>query len=77
MGSLDVMGVVGTWVAVGLALFALLGVVGPLLVWRASKSARNRALAKLDEKPSTSFGFVTPGLRFGPGTRLFRRLQGT
>jgi hypothetical protein len=75
MGSLDVMGVVGTWVAVGLALFALLGVVGPLLVWRASKSARNRALAKLDEKPSTSFGFVTPGVRFGPGTRLFRRVR--
>ena len=75
MGSLDVMGVVGTWVAVGLALFALLGVVGPLLVWHASKSARNRALAKLDEKPSTSFGFVTPGLRLGPGTRLFRRVR--
>lgn len=32
MSSLDVVGVVGTWVAVGLALFALLGVVGPLLV---------------------------------------------
>jgi hypothetical protein len=75
MGSLDVMGVVGTWVAVGLALSALLGVVGPLLVWRASKSARNRALARLDEKPSTSFGFVTPGLRLGPGTRLFRRVR--
>ena len=75
MSSLDVVGVVGMWVAVGLALFALLGVVGPLLVWRASKSARNRALAKLDEKPSTSFGFVTPGIRFGPGARLFRRVR--
>jgi hypothetical protein len=75
MSSTDIVGVVGTWLAVGLATFALLGVVGPLLVWRASKSARNQALAKLDKGLSTSHGFVTKGIRFGPATYLFRRIR--
>lgn len=75
MSSLDVMGVVGTWVAVGLAVFALVGVVGPLLVWRASNSARNQALAKLDEGLSRSHAFVTPGVRLGRATYLFRRVR--
>ena len=75
MSSTDIAGVVGTWLAVGLAMFALIGVVGPLLVWRASKSARNQALAKLDKGISTSHGFVTKGVRFGPATYLFRRVR--
>ncbi|KAH8769338.1 hypothetical protein BGZ57DRAFT_898314 [Hyaloscypha finlandica] len=41
---LTLAGVVGTWVAVLLALIALIGVVGPWLLLRAVQSDRNRAL---------------------------------
>ncbi|KAM0689341.1 hypothetical protein Q7P36_011418 [Cladosporium allicinum] len=75
MSSTEIAGVVGTWIAVGLAVFALLGIVALLLVWRASNSARNQALAKLDQGLSTSHGFVTKGIRLGFNTYLFRRIR--
>lgn len=71
----DLAGAIGTWVAVGVALIALLGVVAPLLVWRASRTERSRALAALDAGLAESSGFVTRGLRFGPNIRLFQRVR--
>jgi hypothetical protein len=49
--------------------------VGPLLVWQASKTARNQALAALDSGLADSNGFVTKGVRFGRDIRLFRRVR--
>ncbi|KAK5677115.1 hypothetical protein LTS10_010304 [Elasticomyces elasticus] len=66
---------VGTWLAVFLALFALLGVVGPLLVWRASKSARNKALVALDAGKRENGGFLTRGVHIGFKVKLFRRVR--
>jgi hypothetical protein len=62
-------------VAVSLAAFALLGIVGPLLVWRASRSSRNVALARLDKGLASNGGFVTTGIRFWRGVYLFRRVR--
>lgn len=42
--TLDIAGVVGTWVAAGLAVIALFGVVGPILVLRASRTERHKAI---------------------------------
>lgn len=42
--STDLVGVIGTWVAVALALIALLGIIGPVLVWRAVRAEKTRAL---------------------------------
>jgi hypothetical protein len=75
MGTTDIVSAVGTWIAVGLATVALLGVVGPLLVWRASKTARNQGLAGLDRGYADSSGFVTKGFSFGREIRLFRRVR--
>ena len=61
--------------AVGLAALALVGVAGPLLIWRASKTARNQALAALDKGPASSSGFVTKGFHVGRDIRLFRRVR--
>lgn len=71
----DLVSAIGTWVAVFLALLALLGVLGPLLVWRASKTSRNRALAALEAGTAESGGYVTRGIPIGWGVRLFRRVR--
>ena len=38
MDPLDLAGVIGTWAAVGLAVVALVGIVGPLLLFREKRS---------------------------------------
>ena len=75
MGALDLAGVIGTWVAAGLAVIALVGVVGPVLVWKASQSNRNLGLDRLDEGLATSGGYISKGVQFWSGKRLFRRIQ--
>jgi hypothetical protein len=75
MSSTDIASTVGTWVAVFLALFALLGVLGPILVWRASRTLRNQALARLDAGLAENGGFVSKGLYFTKDIRLFRRVK--
>jgi len=42
--NLDLAGVIGTWVAVGFAVVALVGIVGPILVWRKTTSERYKAI---------------------------------
>jgi hypothetical protein len=47
--STEIGSLVGTWVAAGVAIIALLGIVGPMLVWRASRSERNKAIDLLSD----------------------------
>jgi hypothetical protein len=59
---------IGTW----LALVALIGIVGPLLLWRQARSERSQALNAID---SQNTGNVTKGLPFGRGIRVFRTIN--
>src|ERR1700709_2226059 len=69
---LNLAGVIGTWVAVGLALLALVGILGPLLVLRQIRSERYQALDAVDVQGT---GFITRGFRLTRKTRLFRRAR--
>ena len=71
--STNLAGVIGTWVAVALALIALLGIVGPVLVWRAVRAEKNRALQDAGAEPQP---FIGRGFRFvGTNVRIFRRIR--
>jgi len=72
MSGLDVAGVVGTWVAAGIAIIALVGVVGPILVWRASKTERHKGLAAIG---TNNNGFLSNGLPVWPKIRFFQRVR--
>jgi hypothetical protein len=40
-------GTIGTWAAVALAILALVGIIGPLLIWQASRDQRGILLSTL------------------------------
>lgn len=53
-------GVIGTWIAVSLALIALFGVVTPILLMRRARSERHIALSSIDDE---SKEYVHPGIK--------------
>lgn len=63
---------IGTWAAVLLALVALLGIIGPILVLRAVRSDRNEAINSLRDIDQD---FVTHGIGVGRNFRLFHRIK--
>ena len=66
-------GTIGTWVAVFLALLALVAVIGPVLVWLAARTEKNRALHHAGD---TEQSFISTGVHFiGLDVRLFRRVR--
>jgi hypothetical protein len=71
----DLVSAIGTWLAVGLALVALIGVVGPILVWRATKTEQNRALNEIDDEGAETFGYIGRGLWTGHKVRIFRAIR--
>ncbi|KAH7471345.1 hypothetical protein FOMA001_g13595 [Fusarium oxysporum f. sp. matthiolae] len=73
--KLNLAGVIGTWVAASVAIVALIGIVGPILVWKASRTERHQALAAIDAGQAESGGFISKGVRLWPGIRLFRRVR--
>ena len=72
MAGYDVAGVVGTWIAAFFAVVALLGVIGPVLVWRASRTERHKALAAVG---NDSHGFISRGIHAGPNIWLLQRVR--
>ncbi|KAJ9602905.1 hypothetical protein H2200_012685 [Cladophialophora chaetospira] len=66
---------IGTWVAAFLAVVALVGVVGPILIWRATKTERHQALDAVDAGEAQNGEYITKGLRVTPSIRLFRKVQ--
>jgi hypothetical protein len=42
----------------------LLGVVGPLLIWRANRTERQMALKAVDSELAEHGGFMAKGLKF-------------
>jgi hypothetical protein len=47
--TIDLLAVIGTWLAVWLALVALVGVITPFLILQAAHSERSQALRKIDD----------------------------
>jgi hypothetical protein len=68
----DITSTMATWATVAVALG---GVAGPLLVCRASRTARNVAITALDAGTAENGGFISKGFRFSPGIRLLRRVN--
>ena len=71
MDSLDLAGVIGTWVAAFFAIVALVGIIGPILIWRASRTDRHKALAAA----ANDNEFVTKGIHAGPNIWLLQRVK--
>lgn len=72
MSGLDVAGVIGTWFAAVVAIIALVGIVAPVLIWRASRTERHKAIAAIG---TDSNGFVSKGLPLWSGIRMFQRVR--
>jgi hypothetical protein len=67
--SLDVLGVIGTWIAAALAVIALAGILPIYLLYRQSKTDRYMALNSVHDPQNA---YITPGYLLWPGERFFR-----
>lgn len=70
--SIDVISTIGTWLAVALALVALVGILGPWLAIRAAFSNENRALNAVHDKHHV---YISDGIQVRRDLRLFRRAK--
>ncbi|CAG9977671.1 unnamed protein product [Clonostachys byssicola] len=65
----DVASSIGTWLAAGVAIVALLGVIAPFLAIQSSMSDRNRALNAVQDLPQK---YISQGYHLWTGYRAFR-----
>jgi hypothetical protein len=66
-------GTIGTWAGVFIGLLALVAVLGPILVWAASRTERNKALHAAGDANQS---FIGSGIHFiGLDVRLLRRIK--
>ena len=72
MAALDIASVIGTWVAAFVAILALVGIIGPVLIWRASRTERHLAISTIDDDDNI---FRSRGIHAGPGIWLFQRIR--
>ena len=72
MAALDIASVIGTWVAALVAILALVGIIGPVLIWRASRTERHLAISAIDDDDNT---FRSRGIHAGPGIWLLQRMR--
>ena len=72
MAALDTASVIGTWVAAFVAILALLGIVGHVLIWRASGTERHLAIAAIDDENNI---FRSRSIHTGPGIWLLQRMR--
>ncbi|KAK5991766.1 hypothetical protein PT974_07800 [Cladobotryum mycophilum] len=70
--SLDLAGVIGTWVAAGLAIAALVGIITPWLLLREARSKRFEALNTVDSQDT---GFISGGFRLRSTSKYFQRVN--
>ncbi|KAF5574377.1 hypothetical protein FPANT_11799 [Fusarium pseudoanthophilum] len=63
---------IGTWVAAGVAIIALVGVVGPYLALQASMSDKNRAMNAVQDQQQK---YISRGWRLTRGLRVLRRIR--
>lgn len=72
MSGANTASLVGTSVAAFVAAVALFGIAGPILVWRASRTNRQRALTAIGDHNN---GFLSSGLHLWPNLRLLQRVR--
>ncbi|KAI9791317.1 MAG: hypothetical protein M1816_004098 [Peltula sp. TS41687] len=72
VNSLDLAGVIGTWVAAVFAVFALVGIVGPLLLYRATRTDRQLAINAIDDP---NHEYTSAGYLLWWSKRFFRRIK--
>ena len=72
MAALDIASVIGTWVAAFVAILALVGIIGPVLIWRASRTEQHLAISTIDDDDNI---FRSRGIHAGPRIWLFQRLR--
>ncbi|KAJ4391507.1 hypothetical protein N0V93_005125 [Gnomoniopsis smithogilvyi] len=68
----DLWSAIGTWVAVLLALIALLGIVAPYVALKSALSDYNRAMNSVRDVPGT---YIGSGIPIRRGYRAFRRIR--
>jgi len=66
------LGLVGTWVAVVVAVIAVIGVVTPILVYRASRTERHKVIAAIEDD---NYDYIGRGVWFGPRNSAFQALE--
>jgi hypothetical protein len=70
--NLDFAGAMGTWVAVGFAVVALVRIVGPFLVWRETTSGRYKAITAVRDVDNV---FISKGFLISPNIRPCRTVR--
>ncbi|KAF5536665.1 hypothetical protein FMEXI_10265 [Fusarium mexicanum] len=69
---IDLASNIGTWVAAGVAIIALVGVVGPYLALQASMSDKNRAMNAVQDQQQK---YISRGWRLTRGLRVLRKIR--
>ncbi|KAK7968614.1 hypothetical protein PG996_002960 [Apiospora saccharicola] len=70
--SLDLASTIGTWVGAGIGLIALIGIVGPALIWYASTRDKQKTLNAIGKENN---GYLSRGYHLGPNIWLGRRVR--
>ncbi|KAL4806515.1 hypothetical protein BDV18DRAFT_159687 [Aspergillus unguis] len=70
--TLDLLGVIGTWAAVLLAIIALAGIIPAYLLYRRSQTDEYEAISLIDDKHHE---YVSKGIALLPGRRFFRSVR--
>lgn len=63
---------IGTWIGAGIGIVALVGIVGPVLVWLASRTDRHKTLNAMGRDTN---GYISPGWHLGPNIYLGQRMK--
>ncbi|SMQ53974.1 unnamed protein product [Zymoseptoria tritici ST99CH_3D7] len=66
---IDAGSLAGTWVAAGLALIGVFAILGPFLLWTASRTERHKALMSIGPENN---GYLTAGVRLWSGVRFLQ-----
>ncbi|KAL6233540.1 WD40-repeat-containing domain protein [Aspergillus navahoensis] len=70
--TLDLIGAIGTWVAVLFALIALAGIIPAYILYRESQTDHYEALSLVDDK---NHEYISKGYALLPGKRFFRSIK--
>jgi hypothetical protein len=70
--TLDLLGVMGTWVAVLFAIIALAGIIPAYILYRESQTEHYEALSVVDDRLHQ---YISKGIALLPGRRFFRSIK--
>ncbi|RDW83788.1 uncharacterized protein DSM5745_04114 [Aspergillus mulundensis] len=70
--TLDLLGVIGTWVAAFLAIIALAGIIPAYILYRTSQTEHYEAPSQIDDK---NHEYISKGYTLLPGRRFFRSIR--